>query len=141
MRLLVVMQIFAALSVAVGSAAEPDGECFVEIAAPAFPPLPRSSHISDSVSVTFVVGPGGKAEADSIDESQLHLLFRSCAVAAVKRSTFAQTCSGRKLTLLYEFRVEGKPVYGTPIVTVSFRPPNRIILSAPPSALETQQEQ
>ena len=105
-------------------------DCIKELSVPRYTYLARRAATGGTAKAVVTVGPGGKVDTVDIITSEPDI-GQEVRTYLVERSTYVEACVGRKVELLFTFRLEGKPEWHPP-VWVRFRPPNQFIIISRP---------
>jgi outer membrane biosynthesis protein TonB len=108
--------------------------CIERLDIPAYPPLAKQARISGAVTADVIVAPDGSAQSitsTTESETRPHPILLSSVERSLRTSTFAKTCAGNHVKLVFNFVLsEGM----APIV--SFGYPNRFWITAPPMMVQ-----
>ncbi len=112
----------------------PNMACIERLEVPTYPPLAGAARISGVVIPTVLLGDGGSVASISFtaDNGKPHPILVHAAEKSLRNSTFARTCAGQQVKVVFNFKLEGGPVSrGRWIPSVSFIYPNEFWIIAP----------
>lgn len=107
-----------------------DMACIRDLGIPTFTSVARRAHTGGTITAVVTIGPSGKSSAVSVSGTQADL-GEEVKIFLEDDTTYQLTCSGKKVTLTFEFRLEGQPV-SNPWTKVRFLPPNRFVIISNP---------
>ena len=124
-------------------ATESNANCVERLRMPAYPKLADQARIQGSVIANVTIAPDGsiqKTAVDIMDITSLALwrkgIFAPAVEDALRASTFRKSCSGKSVTLVFNFVIDQKlDPNGLP-QSVSYEYPNRFIISIPPKIIQ-----
>ena len=105
--------------------------CVERLQMPVYPPLADAARISGTVTATVVVASDGSVQTKVAG----HRLLAAAVEKATRTSAFRKTCSGKSISLIFNFTLaEGLDPDRLP-QRVSFGYPNQFWISVPPRVI------
>jgi hypothetical protein len=111
-------------------------ECVERLEIPTYPALPKQARIAGVLTTTLLLGPEASVEkitsdwnSQSTSGSKRENLFLPAVEKALRGSTFAKSCAGRKVNLVFNFVLSENPRLQA--TTSFFGYPNQFWIAAP----------
>jgi len=105
-------------------------DCIAEMTVPRYSLSSRRSTRGGDVAATVSIGVDGRPSSIDLRSDDTNLA-EEVQVFLSRHTTYASNCAGKKVELMFTFRLEGEAEINPP-VWVRFRPPNHFIIVSRP---------